>query len=62
MKRSGTQPKLNVRGQAMVEYSMVTHLLMGTMLIVGFNCLGYLMTALDTYYRSVYFVITSPVP
>ena len=52
----------HVRGQAMVEYSFVTHILMlgGAATLWVFT--GYLFKALDLYYQSIYFVLQSSVP
>jgi hypothetical protein len=50
------------RGQAMVEYSMATHVLFVVGLGMGWFFLSYMMTAWDAYYRSIYYVITAPVP
>ncbi len=52
----------HVRGQAMVEYSIVSHVLMlgGAATIWYFS--GYLYSALDLYYQSIYFVLQSSVP
>lgn len=50
------------RGQAMLEYTWVTHAILigGTMAMWPFW--SYLMNALDKYYQSIYFVLTAPVP
>lgn len=49
-------------GQAMLEYTWVAHavLLGGAVAVWPFWRL--LMGALDTYFQSVFFVLTSPVP
>ena len=60
------------RGQAMVEYSMVSHIILLGGLVVGaapvfpdtnnnfVSFVGLLMRALTSYYEGLYAVITSP--
>ena len=50
------------RGQAMVEYTMVTHVLLlgGTFLLWVFTTT--LMNAISAFYESVYWILTSSVP
>jgi len=50
------------RGQAMVEYSFISHAILvgGTLFAWPFT--SALLQALNTYYESIYWVLTSPVP
>ncbi len=50
------------RGQAMIEYSIVAHALLIGGAAVCWPFLVYLMRALSIYFKSIYFVISSPVP
>ena len=50
------------RGQAMVEYTLVTHALLIGGVVAVWPFLGYMMKAFDIYYRSIYFVLNAPVP
>jgi hypothetical protein len=54
--------KLRRRGQAMLEYTLVAHVILlgGTMLVWPF--LVYMMRALNVYFQSIYFVLSSAVP
>ncbi len=47
------------RGQAMVEYTMVTHMLLISVAFASYPFLSTLMGALTKYYQSIYFVLTS---
>ena len=55
-----------LRGQAMVEYSIIAHALMASVVIAGIHPKwGYLIVlfnGLSKYYDSVYYVIASAVP
>ena len=50
------------RGQAMVEYSLVAHLLLLGGVLLAWPFLVYLVKALSLYFKSIYFVVSSPVP
>jgi Flp pilus assembly pilin Flp len=50
------------RGQAMVEYSVVAHMILVGGTAVGFPFLAKLLNALTKYYESIYWVLTSPIP
>ena len=50
------------RGQAMVEYTLVAHALLFGGALAVWPFLVYLMRALSIYFKSIYFVISSPVP
>jgi hypothetical protein len=45
----------------MVEYAIVTAALLG-FTVLGWPFLPQLLNALDRYFRSVYYIIQSPVP
>lgn len=49
------------RGQAMVEYAIITAAILG-MTVLSWPFTGKLVEALDRYYQSIYWVIQSPVP
>ncbi|MBZ4397629.1 hypothetical protein OWM54_14175 [Myxococcus sp. MISCRS1] len=49
------------RGQAMVEYAVVTAALMG-FTVMGWPFLVQLLNALHRYFNSIYYVIQSPIP
>ena len=51
-----------LRGQAMVEYTMVAHALLFGGAVAIWPFLTYLMRALSIYFKSIYFIISSPVP
>lgn len=53
---------LKARGQAMLEYSMITHALLIGGAAICWPFLVFLMRALSIYFKSIYFVISSPVP
>ena len=55
-------PLKDARGQAMVEYTFVTHVLLigGTFALWGFST--YLMKGLSLFYENIYWVLTSSVP
>ena len=59
--RTGLKRRLR-RGQAMVEYSLVAHALLIGGAAICWPFLVYLMRALSIYFKSIYFVISSPVP
>ena len=50
------------RGQAMLEYTMLSHAILigGSMLVWPF--LTYLMRGLNLYFKSIFFVLNSPTP
>jgi hypothetical protein len=50
------------RGQAMLEYSLVAHALLLGGVFLTWPFLVHLMTALSLYFKSIYFVVSSPVP
>ena len=50
------------RGQAMVEYSFISHAILIGGSFGAWVFVDYLMYALNLYFQSVYWVITSPVP
>ena len=50
------------RGQAMVEYSFISQVLLLGGAFGAWVFIDYLMYALDLYFKSIYWVITSPVP
>lgn len=50
------------RGQAMVEYSMVSHVLLIGGAAMAWPFMSALMNAMNLYYQSVYFIIGSSVP
>ena len=49
-------------GQAMAEYAIVTAVLMGGLIISGFNFLPEFIRAFQLYYDSFYMVLNLPVP
>ncbi|MFP2931021.1 hypothetical protein ACLESO_38675 [Pyxidicoccus sp. 3LG] len=49
------------RGQAMVEYAVITSALLFST-VVAWPYLGVLINALHRYYQSLYYVIQSPIP
>lgn len=51
-----------IRGQAMVEYSLVAHALLIGGAALAWPFLVYMMRALSIYFQSIYFIVTSPVP
>ncbi|MBK7861628.1 MAG: hypothetical protein IPJ65_24030 [Archangiaceae bacterium] len=53
---------LIARGQGMLEYTMITHALLIGGAAFCWPFLVYLMRALSIYFKSIYFVISSPVP
>ena len=61
MKRSALMMRLR-RGQAMLEYSFVSHAIVFVGAAGAWVFWDTLMKALNLYFHSVYFVITSPVP
>lgn len=50
------------RGQAMIEYSFITHALLIGGSAICWPFLVFLMRALSIYFKSIYFVVSSPVP
>jgi hypothetical protein len=57
--------RLRTRGQALVEYSMIAHLILVGGLVglgIGWPFVAQVLNALTTYFRSIYYVVTSPVP
>lgn len=50
------------RGQAMLEYTMVVHVLLIGGAAMAWPFLSYMMKALTIYYQSIYFVLSAPVP
>ncbi len=50
------------RGQAMLEYTMVSHaiLLGGTIVVWPF--LSYLLRGISIYFKSIFFVLNAPTP
>jgi hypothetical protein len=59
--RPGLKKRL-ARGQAMVEYSFINFVVLMGAAGGGWVFWSTLMNALNSYFHSVYFVITSPVP
>ncbi|QSQ20076.1 hypothetical protein JY651_33025 [Pyxidicoccus parkwayensis] len=51
----------HARGQAMVEYSVVTAALLG-FTVLGWPFLVQLINGLHRYFQSIYYVIQSPIP
>ncbi|MFY1831590.1 hypothetical protein ACN47A_37095 [Myxococcus fulvus] len=49
------------RGQAMVEYAVVTAALMG-FTVMGWPFLVQLLNSLHRYFNSIYYVVQSPIP
>ena len=56
-----SEPRQQVRGQAMVEYSVVIAAFFG-FTVFGWPFLVALINALHKYFHSVYYVIQSPIP
>lgn len=57
-----TEPQRRAaRGQAMVEYAIVTSALLG-FTVMGWPFLVQLINALHRYFQSIYYVIQSPIP
>jgi hypothetical protein len=57
--------KRRALGQALVEYSLTAHLIIVGSLVgvgVGWPFVAQFLNALSTYFRSIYYVVTSPVP
>ena len=50
------------RGQAMVEYSIVTHALLIGGGFAGWYFTSFLMKTISIFYESVYWILTSSVP
>ncbi|MCL2012350.1 MAG: hypothetical protein FWG75_06150 [Cystobacterineae bacterium] len=50
------------RGQAMVEYSLIGHVLMVGGVAAAWPFFTVLMNAFNAYYQGIFFVLTSPVP
>lgn len=50
------------RGQSMVEYSVITHAILVGGAGLGWPFISQLLQGLSTYYQSIYFVLTSPIP
>ena len=50
------------RGQAMIEYTMVTHVLLVGGAVAVWPFLSFMLKAFAVYYRSIYFVLSAPVP
>lgn len=50
------------RGQAMVAYALITALLLGTVSVVSMKFLPEMLDAYDTFTKSMYFCINSPIP
>jgi hypothetical protein len=50
------------RGQAMVEYTWVTHALLIGGAGMAWPFMSALMNAMSLYYESIYFIISSSVP
>ena len=51
-----------IRGQAMVEYTMVAHAILIGGTLACWPFVSKLVNGLSTYFESIYFVLTSPVP
>ena len=65
MREEGQQVKLKrkaPRGQAMVEYSIVTHAILIGGSFGAWVFTTYLMNSISKFYESVYWVLTSSVP
>jgi hypothetical protein len=50
------------RGQAMVEYTMVTHVLLISTLAGTWPFMSAMMNSMSLYYESIYYIIGSSVP
>jgi hypothetical protein len=50
------------RGQAMLEYTLVTHAILVGGVAMAWPFLSTLMNALSIYYQSIYFVLNAPTP
>ena len=50
------------RGQAMMEYSFISHILVLGAVTAGTPMITYLIEGLSKYYESIYWVLTSPIP
>ena len=53
---------LGRRGQAMMEYTMVTHVLLIGGTAVAWPFMSTLMNGLNTYYQSIWFILGASVP
>ena len=53
---------LRPRGQAMLEYSVITHFILVGGALAGWPFVSKLIQGLSAYYLSIYFVVTSPIP
>lgn len=53
--------RVRARGQAMVEYSVVTAALLG-FTVLGWPFLVQLLNGLNRYFQSIYYIIQSPIP
>jgi len=60
--KPGLFKRIRARGQAMIEYSFVAHAILLGGALAGWPFIAQLMHGLTEYYRSIYYVITSPVP
>lgn len=61
-KRTGGPRRSRQRGQAMIEYSLIAHALLIGGAAICWPFLVFLMRALSIYFKSIYFVVSSPVP
>jgi hypothetical protein len=50
------------RGQAMVEYTMVSHVLLIGGVAMAWPFMTAMMNAMTLYYQSIYFIVGSSVP
>lgn len=50
------------RGQAMMEYTMVSHVLLIGGMGMAWPFMSALMNAMDLYYQSIYFIVSCSVP
>jgi hypothetical protein len=57
--KAGLQQR--ARGQAMIEYSVITAALFG-FTVLGWPFLVQLLNGLHRYFQSIYYIIQSPIP
>lgn len=60
MKRVGLRVRRSRRGQAMVEYVVITAALLG-FTALSWPYIKLLLQAMDVYYQGIYYVLQSPV-
>lgn len=62
MSRSRRTGRSQVRGQAMLEYSVVLYALVLALAVPAYPVLTTLIDAVNTYFHSIYYVVMAPVP